>query len=89
MSTLESVLDRDYLESLIDENIAAKFLGCSQRTLQHWRLRGGGPPFVRKSKRFVRYRRQDLIAWASGGMATSTSSPAHGDATRSNLAANS
>lgn len=66
--------DRDYLQAYINEKIAAAFLGCAVRTLQHWRIRGGGPAFFRKSKRYVRYRRQDLIAWAEGKLARSTSS---------------
>ncbi len=42
---------------------AAQFLSVSPRTLEDWRLRGGGPPF-RKYGRLVRYLRGDLIAFA-------------------------
>ena len=73
MATSLTISDRDYLDSFIDEKIAAKFLGCSIKTLQHWRLVGGGPVFIRKSKRFVRYRRRDLMAWAQTKTARSTS----------------
>ena len=56
--------DFDYANRLIDEQEAASFLGYSVRALQNWRLRGGGPEYVRVSKRSVRYRRRDLIRWA-------------------------
>ena len=49
-------------DALLTEAQAAKFLNLSDRTLQAWRLRGGGPPFVRCG-RCVRYRRQDLRAY--------------------------
>jgi predicted DNA-binding transcriptional regulator AlpA len=50
---------------LIDERAAAESLGLTPRTLQHWRWRGDGPPFVRISSRCVRYRKSDLEAWAA------------------------
>ena len=49
-------------ESLLDESEAAKFLAISVRTLQAWRTRGFGPPFVRLG-RAIRYRLKDLIEW--------------------------
>jgi len=49
-------------ESLLSEIHAAELLGVSSRTLQAWRSRNEGPPFVRMG-RAVRYRRQDLLAW--------------------------
>ncbi|MDP3383075.1 MAG: helix-turn-helix domain-containing protein [Phenylobacterium sp.] len=42
---------------------AAAFLGVSPRTLEDWRLRGGGPRF-RKMRRAVRYHPADLISFA-------------------------
>jgi len=54
----------EYLDSLINENKAADFLGYSVRALQNWRIRGGGPRFVKVSARSIRYRRRDLMAWA-------------------------
>lgn len=53
----------DYMDRLIDEKEAASFLGYTVRALQNWRLRGGGPKFVKVSARSVRYRRRDLFAW--------------------------
>ena len=68
--TLEEI---EYLDSLVNENVAAQFLGYSIRALQNWRVRGGGPPFVKLSSRSIRYRRRDLIAWAEGLLRSSTS----------------
>lgn len=44
------MMDRE----LLDEREAARLLGMSLRTLQAWRLRREGPPFV-KLGRSVRY----------------------------------
>lgn len=52
-------------DSLIREEDAAAFLKFTPRALQDWRKRGSGPPFLRISKRAIRYRRGDLIAWAA------------------------
>lgn len=41
---------------------AASFLNVSVRTLQAWRIRGGGPDFV-KHGRLVRYQRRALVAF--------------------------
>jgi hypothetical protein len=46
-------------QALLDEVQAARFLVLSERTLQHWRLVGGGPPFVRLG-RAIRYSVEDL-----------------------------
>jgi hypothetical protein len=47
---------------LLTEHATAEILNLSIRTLQSWRLRRAGPPFVQVG-RAVRYRRRDLIAW--------------------------
>jgi len=65
--------DPDHLDCLINEVQAAKFLGYTVRALQNWRVRGGGPPFVKVSARSIRYRRRDLIAWAEERLQLSTS----------------
>lgn len=69
----EAHRDREYLDQLIDERAAAEFIGYSVRALQNWRVRGGGPPFVKVSARSVRYRRRELIAWADARLVASTS----------------
>lgn len=58
---------------LLREADAARFLGFTPRALQAWRVRGGGPRFVRVSSRGIRYRHEDLIAWAEARLRSSTS----------------
>ena len=62
-------------DALFKEPQAASFLAVSERTLQSWRLRGGGPVFIRAG-RAIRYRRRDLLDWIEANAATSTSSEA-------------
>jgi predicted DNA-binding transcriptional regulator AlpA len=51
-------------EELLDQRQAATRLGLpSARTLEAWRLRGYGPPFLRLSPRLVRYRAGDIEQW--------------------------
>lgn len=56
--------DPVHLHRLMSEQDAAEFLGYTVRALQNWRVRGGGPRFVRVSARSIRYRLLDLIRWA-------------------------
>lgn len=49
-------------DTLLREQDAAELLNLSVRTLQSWRIRMVGPPFIQVG-RAVRYRRRDLIAW--------------------------
>ncbi|MGY4227821.1 phage terminase Nu1 subunit (DNA packaging protein) [Bradyrhizobium sp. USDA 4503] len=49
-------------DALLTELAVAEILNLSIRTLQSWRLRSAGPPFVQVG-RAVRYRRRDLIGW--------------------------
>ncbi len=53
----------DYFDQLLNEQDAARFLGYTVRALQNWRVRGGGPAFIKISSRSIRYCRRDLIAW--------------------------
>jgi hypothetical protein len=69
----QSPRDLDYLDSMIDERLAANFVGYTIRALQNWRVRGGGPRFVKVSSRSIRYRRRDLIEWAEARLRSSTS----------------
>jgi hypothetical protein len=61
------------LHALLAEDDAAKFLGYSQKSLQRWRIQGGGPKFVKVSQRSIRYRKLDLITWSEERVRTSTS----------------
>ena len=63
---------------------AAHLSGQSNRTLEAYRSRGGGPPFVRIG-RAIRYRRGDLLDWLAARRRTSTSDP--GPAARDDNAA--
>jgi predicted DNA-binding transcriptional regulator AlpA len=65
--------DADWLDRLINEQEAASFLGFSVRALQNWRVRGGGPEYVRVSRRSVRYRRRDLVRWSEERLEPHTS----------------
>ena len=58
---------------LLNESQAAQFLGFSQRALQAWRCRGGGPEFIKVSARAIRYSRRSLIAWIDDRRRSSTS----------------
>lgn len=63
--------------TLFDEEAAGKYIGgdktpISTRTLQRWRLEGGGPLYV-KLGRLVRYRQSDLNAHLDECTRTSTS----------------
>jgi hypothetical protein len=58
-------------DSALNENQAAEFLGLSVRTLQAWRVRGGGPPYV-KIGRTVRYQRHRLVDFQEQHTVTST-----------------
>ena len=50
-------------EQLMTEKEAASILCYSQRALQNWRVRGGGPDYVKVNGNSVRYQMRDLMAW--------------------------
>ncbi|MEK4034910.1 helix-turn-helix domain-containing protein [Methylocystis sp. IM3] len=58
--------------ALLTEKEAAEFLSVTDRVLQAWRVRGGGPAFV-KLGRCVRYRVADLEAFIAAGVRRHTS----------------
>lgn len=64
---------------LLTTDQAASYLSFERRTLEGWRHRGGGPPFVRVSARGVRYRRSDLDGWIGERLRMSTSDPGPGE----------
>ena len=65
-----TILDTD---RLFNEREAALFLRVSERKLQQLRSFGGGPTFIRLSKRCIRYRHADLMTWLSKRSVGSTS----------------
>ncbi len=60
---MQKKYETDHLDRLIDEKEAASYLCYSVRALQNWRVRGGGPLFIKVSGRSVRYTRRDLQDW--------------------------
>ena len=50
-------------DQLMTEKEAAGILCYSQRALQNWRVRGGGPEYVKVNGNSVRYQMRDLMAW--------------------------
>jgi predicted DNA-binding transcriptional regulator AlpA len=48
---------------LLSQREVAVRLGVSARTVEGWRARGVGPPYLRLSARAVRYRSSDLEQW--------------------------
>lgn len=52
---------------------AARHVGLSASTLAKFRVRGGGPPFVRITARAIGYRQSDLDKWLSEKLFASTS----------------
>lgn len=68
--------DPDYLDRLINETEASGFIGYTVRALQGWRVKGGGPKFIKVSTRSIRYRRRDLIEWAESHLCSNTSETA-------------
>ena len=62
----------DHPESLLTPAEAARFLHISERTLEGWRTRGGGPDFVAISPRCVRYGPAVLREFVAARTQTST-----------------
>lgn len=73
---MKTQTDPDYYDRLIDEKAAATYLCYSVRALQNWRVRGGGPTFIKVSGRSVRYTRRDLQDWINAKrVANTTTAP--------------
>ena len=52
-----------WLDEAIDTAEAGRIIGFTPRTLDTWRSRGGGPPFLKLGRRAVRYQRRTLFEW--------------------------
>ena len=72
-------MGRDTATCYLNTPQAAAILGLSPRTLETYRVTGGGPPFLTYCNR-VRYLRSDLDAWAIAGRRRSTSEDGAGGA---------
>lgn len=55
---------------------AAESVGLSRRTLEGWRRRGGGPPYVRINHKIVRYPERLFHEWLAARLFSSTSDEA-------------
>jgi len=58
---------------LLTENAVATRLSLSSKTLRNWRVKGLGPPFVRLSRRAVRYEAEVVDEWIATRARRSTS----------------
>lgn len=65
----------EFGNKLLSTEEAAKALGLSTRTLEGWRVTGGGPRFVRLSRRAVRYRPSELARFVETRELASTTDP--------------
>ena len=72
--------DPTFWHELIDEKVAAAFLGLVDRTMQSLRQRGDGPRYVLISSRCIRYSRIELKAWADARLRSSTADQGGADA---------
>ena len=70
----------DYWDAFIDEKAAADFLGLTDRTMQGYRQKGGGPKYAVLSSRCLRYTRRWLRGWAEARVRSSTADPGQGAA---------
>jgi excisionase family DNA binding protein len=57
-------LSRAELVRLWTVEDVSEFLGVPAKTLYQWRTRGYGPPGMRIG-RYVRYRREEVLAWVA------------------------
>lgn len=69
---MPSTFIADDPDAALSENQAAEFLGVSVRTLQAWRVRGGGPRYLKMGSS-VRYQRRWLVAFQKAHTVGSTS----------------
>jgi len=68
-----------FTEVYLTEKQAAAKLNLSPKGLQAWRLRGGGPDYIRISCRCIRYAESTLDNWMQARRVSSTSEPCPGD----------
>ena len=68
---LSSVTQREEVESLKTDVQAAAFYGCSVALFRKWRVKGGGPRYLKLNGKLIRYSMRDLLAYletcAAGG----------------------
>ncbi len=65
----------DPVPEYVNEQHVAAATGLSRKTLQEWRYRGGGPPFIKLSETKrgrVRYHWPTVLAWFASRARTNT-----------------
>lgn len=62
-----------WLEEAVSTRAASRLTGVPVCTLETWRSRGGGPPFLKLGAKTVRYQRRDLLDWMAAGHRRTTS----------------
>jgi phage terminase Nu1 subunit (DNA packaging protein) len=69
-----------WLEQAVTTGEASRMTGVAVATLETWRSRGGGPPFLKLGRRNVRYQRRVLLAWMAEHERRNTADqgPGHG-----------
>ena len=72
-STTQNPLSNTGDDSLLTQKQVSKILGVQTRTLESWRIRGGGPKFVRISARCIRYKIAEIREWIDKRTKSSTS----------------
>lgn len=65
------------MERMFAQAEVAELLGVTERCIEGWRVRGGGPRYVRVG-RLIRYRHSDVSAWLDARTRASTSDPGPG-----------
>ena len=54
------------METLINQAELSRLIDKPEGTLEQWRHKGIGPPFIKVGGRSVRYRPSDVEAWLEG-----------------------
>ena len=72
MNNIVAQTQADLAGTFIDECQVAEMLCQSVRTIQKWRVNGNGPAFY-KLGRSVRYRLDEVLAWAEARRKAHTS----------------
>lgn len=72
-ATSEAVTSCDEARQLLSRDDIEREYRITKRWLELAALKGNGPPYLRFSRRFVRYRRGDFENWLSGHECRSTS----------------
>jgi excisionase family DNA binding protein len=71
------VADTPFFSPWMTTDEAARYTRCSTRTLEGYRIRGGGPAYHRHDGRIVFYHRDDLDAWRRQGRTENTGQERH------------